>query len=77
MNCLQLAADVLLSGCGPGKQGIGTRVFVVLMMGIAGLCFLALAGFALAKSQSGVPLALVLVVLAAVCFGLVSRARRW
>jgi hypothetical protein len=77
-HLLEAIADVLLSGFGPRQDGIATRLFVVLTMGIAGICFLILAGFVFARLavSLAIPLGICFVGLSVLCFWLVSRARR-
>ena len=73
-HLLEAIADVVLSGFGPKQDGIAVRLFVVLAMGIADICFLIYAGVAFARHE--IIVGIVFVGLAALCLWLISRARR-
>jgi hypothetical protein len=73
---LEAIAEVVLSGFVPSakQDGIAVRVFVLLTMGIAGICFLIYAGVAFARHEMIV--GIIFIALAALCLWLFSRARR-
>ena len=74
---LEFVAEVLSSGGGPRGDSPVIRVFVVLAMGVAGICFLVFAGIAVARMDAvGFLVGLFLVALAAVCFWLVWKSRQ-
>jgi hypothetical protein len=74
---VELLGEVLLSGCGPKREGTGMRLFVLLTMALAGICFLVFAVFTIVHNGwHGMSLGLVLFALAAASFWLVRRARQ-
>jgi len=73
-HLLEAIANVVLSGFDPKQDGIAEKLFVVLTMSIAGICFLIYAGVAFVRHE--VIVGIIFVGLAALCFWLISRARR-
>lgn len=74
---LEAIADTLLSGCGPSKDSPILRIFMILTMSIAGVCFVGVAilVIVLVRSLVAVPLVLFLLALASLSFWLVRRAK--
>ena len=77
-HLLQFIAELLLSGGGPSKDSVLPRIFAVVTMSLAGICFLGFAGFAFVTIRPiiGIPAGLFFIAFSALCFWLVRRAVR-
>ena len=76
-HLLELVFEVLGSEVGPRSESRVIRLFVMLSMGVAGICFLVFAGIGFARMDvTGFLVGLFLVALALLCFWLVRRGTR-
>jgi hypothetical protein len=74
---LEILAELVLTP-GASKDDAIVRVFVVITMTVAGVCFAGFAAFVLiaARPLLGIPVALLFIALSLLCFWLVRRAKR-